>query len=274
MSNDTDGIAFVVMRTVECSEASILMARAGVPLPWTEQVYTKSNISKHVMQEIATCYYRPVIDPTKGKPPEFEHNRITPVDLFLFHHRHALESYVQGNSECKPHIDALLKYSSYWFGPEFTEAEGLFARGLVSQAHVLKLYKPNELVVSGTYGRPAAFVVQEWPKFNNDGWVTLTCWSFQTDGSGFARKQSILSIPPIESETTKIQALTAYPFQFATADLQESIRNHGRKQWELRSTTQVTYKGPNVKQDQFFVSQRPKSCPKYSANFSSLMPGS
>jgi hypothetical protein len=268
MENDADGIAFVIMRTVECSEASILMARAGVPLRWTEDIYTKSKISKNVLQDIATCYFRPLsnsyhIDPplTSVEPPQsFEQYRITPVDLFLFHHRLPLESYVLENLESKHHIDALLEYVSHRFGLEFAEAETLFARGLVSPAHVPKLFKPNELIVSGTYGQPAAFVVQEWPAINQDGWVTLTCWSFQTDGTGFARKQSIISIPPIESETKMIQTLTAYPFRFASSEIQGSIRDHGRKQWDLRFTSQITYKGSNVKKDQFFVSPRTTSC--------------
>jgi hypothetical protein len=267
MENDTDGTAFVIMRTVECSEASILMARAGVPLRWTEDIYTKSKISKDALRDIATCYYRPLSNSNQfhpsltsvETPQTFEQYQVTPVNLFLFHHRRSLENYILENPESKPHIDALLKYISYCFGLEFAEAESLFARGLVSPAQVLKLYKPNELIVSGTYGRPAAFVVQEWPKYNEEGWVILTCWSFQTDGTGFARKQSIISIPPIESETEMIQTLIAYPFRFASLEVQESIRSHGRKQWDLRFTSQITYKGSNVKKDQFFVSPRTMS---------------
>ncbi|MCJ1240998.1 hypothetical protein MMC14_009002 [Varicellaria rhodocarpa] len=96
MANDTDNSAFVVIRTVKCSEASVLMAQAGGPFRWTESIYTKSKISKNAMQQIATCYFQPVDIETP-----FEQNEITPADLFFFHHRHLLKSYALERSESK-----------------------------------------------------------------------------------------------------------------------------------------------------------------------------
>lgn len=257
MEDETDGMAFVVIRTVECSEASILMARACVPLRWTEDVYAKSRISKDVLQHIATCHFQPTSK--RGKNPygyPFNHNLITPLVLFMFHHRHLLEKHVAQNPESKKHMNGLLQYIDNRCHKDFEEADSLFERGLVTQAHILKLYRPNELVVSGICGRPAAFVVQDWPELSSDGWVTITCWSFQTDGSRFSRKQTVLSIPPLESETKEILTLPAYPIHFATPKLRESIQVQGKKQWELRTTTQITYKGWNVKRDQYYVSAR------------------
>lgn len=284
MENDTDDFAFVAIRTVECSEASVLMATAGHPLRWTEAIYTKSKISKNAMQQIATCYFLPISLPRQISPgplksagdttTPFERNRIAPADLFLFHHRHLLRTYALEHSESKQHIDGLFKYVDNRYGTEFAEADSLFARGVVTQVYILYLFKPNELVISGTYGRPVAFVLQEWPKLGSDGWLTLSCWSFQTDGSGFARKRSILSIPPLEPKTTKIQDLIVYPLRFATPELQELIRSRGEKQWKLRTATQVTYKGWNVKGDQFFVSTMHISFIRTSAEASSPMPDS
>ena len=283
MENDTDDVAFVAIRTVECSEASVLMATAGHPLRWTEAIYTKSKISKNAMQQIATCYFRPIALPTQISPGQkfagdtttpLERNRIAPADLFLFHHRHLLRTYALEHSESKQHIDGLFKYVDNRYGIEFAEADSLFARGLVTQMYILYLFKPNELVISGTYGRPVAFVLQEWPELGSDGWLTLSCWSFQTDGSGFARKRSTLSIPPLESETTKIQDLIAYPLRFATLELRELIRSRGEKQWKLRTATQVNYKGWNVKGDQFFVSTMHIFFIRTSAEASSPMPDS
>ena len=265
MEDELDDIAFVVIRTIECSHPSVLMASAGRPLRWTESIYTKSQISKNAMQQIATCYFRPSlegnIDPRFQSPPfkptaPHERNRIFPAELFFFHHHNLLKDYATEHVRSKRHIDALLEYVDHQYGEEFAEAESLFARGLVNQMHILNLFKPNELVMSGTYGRPAAFVLQEWPELSSDGWVTLTCWSFQTDGSGFARKRSLLSIPPIDAKTVKIQDLIAYPLEFAPLELRETIRSNGQKQWNLRLPSQVTYKGWNIKKDQFYVSPR------------------
>jgi len=265
MEEDTDNIALVIIRTVQCSAASVLLARSGVPPEWTESVYMKSKIVKNAMQQIATCYFQPIVSgqddyfphiassPHPYESLSYEHNRIEPVDLFHFHHHRLLNNYTLKHPESKQHIGAFSHYMDNRYRTEFAEAESLFARGLVTPAHILKLFKPNELVVSGTYGRPAAFVVQEWPNLK-DGWVTITCWSFQTDGSRFARKQTILSIPPIGSEPKDIKTLTAYPLRYAAPEVQESIRAQGKKQWELRNATQVTYRGENVKRDQYFVS--------------------
>lgn len=98
MENDTDGIAFVIIRTVECSEASVLLASAGGPLWWTEAVYAKSRILKESLQTIATCHFQPVSSeemPTTmayndagkmsgqdTKSPS-KRNEIDPADLFL-----------------------------------------------------------------------------------------------------------------------------------------------------------------------------------------------
>jgi hypothetical protein len=265
MDDETDDIAFVVIRTVECSEASILMARAGVPLRWTEDVYAKSRVSKDVLQQIATCHFQPAPkperDPYSYSPPSpptspFDHNRITPLELFLFHHRQLLEKHVAQYPETKEHMGGLLQYMDNRCHKDFEEAENLFARGLVTQAHILKLFCPNKLVVSGICGRPAAFVVQDWPALSSSGWFTITCWSFQTEGSRFSRKQTVLSIPPLEPEVREIQSLPAYPYQFAALGVRKSIRTHGKKQWELRMTTQITYRGWNVKRDQYYVSAR------------------
>ena len=265
MNDETDDMAFVVIRVVECSEASVLMARAGVPLRWTEDVYMKSRVSKDVLQRIATCHFQPAPNPEKypygfsppsPPPSSFNHNWITPLNLFFFHHRHLLEKHVAQHPETKDHINGLLQYMEIRCHVDFEVADNLFSLGLVTQAHILKLFRPNELVVSGICGRPAAFVIQDWPELSSDGWVTITCWSFQTDGSRFSRKKTVLSIPPLERETMEIQALPAYPLQFAAPEIRKSIQAHGEKQWELRRTTQITYKGWTVKQDQYYVSAK------------------
>ena len=260
MENDTDGAAFIIIRTVECSQASVLMAQAGGLLRWTEDLFMKSQVSKDALRQIATCYFQPVENKQPGfvktssstKAPLLQ-NQIAPADLFLFHHRKALENYIADHADSKQHIDTVLGYTKYRFGSEFAGADSLFANSLVTRAYILHLFKPNELVICGTYGRPAAFVLQQWPEMDPDGWVTLRCWSFQTDGHGFARKSSTISIPPVGSKPVNIQDLVAYPLRFAAPELQEKIRSRGEKHWQLRTATQITYKGWNVQEDQYFV---------------------
>ena len=273
MDNEEDDIPFVIIRNVECSEVSVMMARANGVLRWSEDIYIKSKILKMAFQQIATCYFQaPLEDDNdnynfrylKTSPdqnqPLYKQNQLNPANLFLFHHHRLLAAYGVQHPESKSHINALLDYMHTQYSKEFTDAENHFAKGQVNRASILYLFKPNDLILSGTYGRPAAFVLQEWPKLSSDGWVTLTCWSFQADGSGFARKQSLLRIPPMESTDMDMQKLVAYPLRFAPPTLQDMIRTRGEKQWKLRNPTQITYKGWNVKRDQFFVSRKKISC--------------
>ena len=271
MEDNTNDTAFIIIRMVACSQASVLMARAGGLLRWNEDIYVKSQVLKHTLQHIATCYFQPVED--TAYPDRFSQNRIAPADLFFFHHRKAMENYVADHADSKQHIDAVLVYMKHRFGSEFADADSLFANGLVTQAHVLHLFKPNELVISGTYGKPAAFVLQQWPEMDGNGWVTLRCWSFQTDGSGFARKSSMISVPPVGLSPTNIQDLVAYPLRFAAPELHEMIRSRGEKYWQLRTATHITYKGWNVPRDQFFVGSVQAFPGGHFTKFCSLMLG-
>lgn len=263
--NDTNDTAFTIIRTIECSQASVLMAQAGGLLRWTEDIHIKSHAARDALQQIATCYFHqlpkeedpysdPYPHPRRTSETSISQNQIVPADFFFFHHREALKKYVAEYADSKNHIDSLLQYIKYRFDPEFADADKFLAKGLVTQKHVLFLFKPNELVISGSYGKPAAFVLHQWPEMDDAGWVTLRCWSFQNDGSGFARKSSVISVPPIGSHASKIQDLVAYPLRFAAPELRETIRKRGEKHWQLRTAAQVTYRGWNVRRDQYFVS--------------------
>ena len=268
MEDETDGIPFVVVRSIECSGASVLMARDGGSLRWTESIYIKSSMLKTALRRIASCYYQPlakeymrITGPTTSSTGayddielQFEQNRLTPPDLFLYHHRHALSLSGLQHYEMQQHIYCLLSHTEAQRGALFAEAESLFSHGLVDQSHVRFLYKPNDILLAGTYGRPAGFVLQEWPQISSDNWITLLCWSFQPDGSGFARKRITLSIAPLGPNTQEIRSLVAYPLRFAAPELRDAILARGRKYWQLRTPSQITYKGWNVRKDQFYVS--------------------
>lgn len=257
MDNHTDGIAFVIIREVNCSEASVFRAVAGGPLQWTEAIYMKSRLLHEAMRTVATCYFQPQVaeeKPSRDKKSLLKRHQIDPADLFLFHHRALLHQYASEHPETSQHINALLAYAYERYGVEYAKAESLFARGVVDQEHIPYLFKPNDLIISGTHGQTAAFVLQDWPEISSDDSVSLRCWSFQADGSGFARRRDHLSILPITTKTITIQDLAAYPIRFATKDLQDLIRNRGQKHWAHRIATQITYKGWNVARDQFYVS--------------------
>lgn len=252
LQSESKGNAFVAMRTVECSNATVSMLQAGVPLKWIEDIYMKSSVLKDAMRQTALCYFQPVSDGSEES--DVYQNQITPIDLFFYHHRQLLQDFMSKSPQSRPYIEPFIKYVDQQFGMQFAEADNLFERGLVDQANISKLFRPNELVVSGIEGQPAAFVVQEWPITEAGGWTKLVCWSLQADGSRFSRKRSDLSIPPIGPNAIKIQDLPAYPIQFSKLELREMLRRRGQKHWKFRYAKQITYKGWNVGKDQYFVS--------------------
>jgi hypothetical protein len=241
------------------------MARANVPLQSTEKIYAKSRTSKNVLHQIAMCHFQSDPKHEHDQVPHrkahfsrasYAQNEITFFKLFSFHHHSMLKQYIGEHPIAEDHLSGLLQYSEARYGNDFKEAEAIFERGLVNQKHILKLYRPNDIVVSEVHGRPAAFVVHDWPRYGQRNWITLNCWSFQTDGYGFTRKLSVISIPPIEEGLKEISFLLAYPIHFASPEVKETIRVSGWRQWSFRTATQVMYTGWNVERDQSYVSNR------------------
>jgi hypothetical protein len=131
----------------------------------------------------------------------------------------------------------------------------LFARNKVNQEHLLKLYKPNDVVVAEIHGQPSAFVVHDRPQIGPRNCTTLNCWSFQTDGFGFARKLTVLSIPPVREDLAEVTSLAVYPLRFTSPPTLHKLQKNGRKQWDFRTISHVTYTGWNVEQDHYYVSK-------------------
>jgi hypothetical protein len=181
---------------------------------------------------------------------------IAPLKLFLFHLRFVQPQYTEIHPTAKDLVDDLLQYSNSRYGKDFEEAEILLAQNLVSQTHILKLYKPNDLVVSEMSGQSSAFIVHDWPRVDENNRITLECWSFQTDGLGFARKLTVFLIPPVKNNYQAVSSLVVYPIRYAKPEIHEKIRINGQKHWDLRTTTHVMYKRWDVERDQHYVSER------------------
>jgi hypothetical protein len=227
LNDETSDTAFILVRTVKCSAASILMAHTGVSQPSTEKIYLKCRLLKEVMHKFVMCHFHA----ERRCPPQSvcPSTGIAPLKLFLFHYRSVLQKYTKDHPTAKAQIGGLLRYSEMRFGKEFEEAEDLLARGLVSQAHISKLYRPNSLVVSKMNGQPSAFVVHDWPHVDQHNCITVKCWSYQTDGSGFARKLTVFSIGPIEMGYPTLSSLIVYPIRYATPEVREMVRVNWRK---------------------------------------------
>jgi hypothetical protein len=121
-----------------------------------------------------------------------------------------------------------------------------------SQRHLLKLFVPNEIVVSGSCGLYAAFVVQKWPVLGAANSLSLVCWSWHTNGSHLVRKTRGLSVQSVDEEA-RITELLAYPLRFADSKIVKLLEIRGEKLWGLRNQSHVQYTGWNISRDQYYV---------------------
>lgn len=262
MDDTTDDVAFVIVRTYQCTNNNVMLLKSGATLSFTEAIYIKSAASKSAIDEIATCHFRSHIPPPPPMPGAkndlfaFEMNQISPAELFFFHHHKLMKTWIVDNPDSRAHIERLLQYIAGKYGSKFDEAESLLDKGVINQSHITKLFRPNEPIVAQVSGKSAAFMLQDWPVQQPYGGVKLVGWSYQADGSGFDRKQSAYLIPPLEKETD-IKDLTVYPLRFGSPDLRTELHERGKKQWQYRNMAQITYKGRNVGGDLYFVSLRP-----------------
>lgn len=251
ISEESDASALVVVRKIECSEISLLKARHGLTLSWTEELYVESDELKRALQNVATCIYQPIA----AEDGDQQRKRFIHPDLFLFHHRELLEGYILQHPTSKSHIDAFEAYVKSRHVKDFAEADELFASGRVNESHVMKLFKPNEIIVSKVYGRAAAFVVAQWPEFQGDSGLLITCWSFRITDSRYIRKETHIRIRPLGSYEHSICALEAYPLKYAIPETRAAILANGKEQWKLRQATLSGYKGWDVTHEHYFVSE-------------------
>ena len=255
-------IAFVIFRRANCWSAMDTSQSEG--MVWPESIYVTSSILRSALNAVAGCYIHQVhqtdsphqTDPFNQTDPDNK-NEIFAPHLFLFHHRSLLTKYAADHVEAASHINALLHYTSERYGAAFQEADAFFKLGFVFPQHLTKLFMPNDIVVTTKHGFPVAYALSVWPVVQKDGLVKLDCWSWQMDGSGLARRRTKLSIPPLETQSVRIQKLNVYPLRYAPQELLIRLQHQGNKHWNLRYQSLVSYKGWNVSRDQFYVSAKP-----------------
>jgi hypothetical protein len=84
---------------------------------------------------------------------------------FLYHHRAILKEYEKkATGLMKQHLLVLLEFLQSEYSAEYLEADGEFSKGIVTDKHIEKLFRPNEIVVEKSEGHEMAYVVREWPE--------------------------------------------------------------------------------------------------------------
>ncbi|KAJ6024683.1 ATPase AAA-type core [Penicillium herquei] len=116
------------------------------------------------------------------------------------------------------------------FDQEYSEADSLFSRGLVTLFHLPKLFADEEVLFTHEQDNPMAYVLAEFPKEP----TALPCWAWRFDGRFWRHRTVFNIIWPKFQETTAITDLSIYPLRYASQDAQKSLRNRGKQFWSIR----------------------------------------
>ena len=250
--------AIVVVRHVRCEENQTSPHTRAHPLKWYESLAIVSSILRMSIAKIAQCYYdggdlrigHDAVDTQIGRLT------ISPARLFFFHHQQRLIDYIEAYPPARKPLLALDKYCKRKYASDFQDARHLFDQGLVSQKHLAKLYLPNTIVVTYDRSLVRGYVVSEWPVYDATGRLLLKCWTWQNDGTGWHRSVHTISVPPISDPQVPIPSLNVYPVEFSAVETLRMLRERGRKLWDLKDRSHVSYTGHDVQSDEYYPESR------------------
>ncbi|CZR64932.1 uncharacterized protein PAC_14832 [Phialocephala subalpina] len=143
--------------------------------------------------------------------------------LHLYHFRGFIKDNVLKLSSIlqQQHVNVLLKYIDEAFGEDYADAVTLFAKGLVSEKHLSKLFGPDEIVVTIKDGQLLAYVSAGLIQAGRSS-LEMSCLSWGFDGA-FHRKIMSFRVdwPPFGLKLLPISELEMFPLKYDTLGAEE-----------------------------------------------------
>ncbi|KAM3070520.1 hypothetical protein ACMFMG_010341 [Clarireedia jacksonii] len=170
--------------------------------------------------------------------------------LQLYHFRELIKHTMPNlaDVEEQQHVNVLLRYIDEEFEDEYTEANDLFAKGLVSQKHYSKLFGPNETLVTMKDGQPLAFVSLGLPEIRLSH-LELLCENWSFDGV-FERKHSVVKVTWLfNSAIVPIVDLEFFPLKYDRVGTKDRLLARGKLLWRCRKRRYISYRVPDSKND-------------------------
>jgi hypothetical protein len=140
------------------------------------------------------------------------------------------------------------------FGIEYDEADALFAKGLVTEFHLPKLFSQNDLLVTMQRGEPCAYSLEIFPEDLHQEAIPLDCWAWRFDGQFWKFQTSFNVEVPSNISQMPITDLSIYPLKYAIDDLRGRLEDRGRTFWSLRNGSYVCCNNVNLRKDLHAVS--------------------
>lgn len=180
--------------------------------------------------------------------------------LYFYHHRDKLSKLkYDENKGVREPSQLLWTYLDERYAAEYREADELISRGFITQRHLAKLYKPNEIVINFKGNKPEALMISMWPKESNEDTVTFQAWQWNFDGTVFRRvnsrpKETIPATTTQAQNEMRINDLKHIPCKFVPESMVRNLLARGRKYWDMRKRTFASYSGWDAWHEDRYVS--------------------
>ncbi|KAL3443418.1 P-loop containing nucleoside triphosphate hydrolase protein [Aspergillus insuetus] len=138
-----------------------------------------------------------------------------------------------------PRLDLLLRTIEEAFRQEYSEADSFFSREYLSQKHLPKLFRPNDIIVRSTDGHPRAYVIERWPEWDGDS-LLLPCTTWSFDGRFYKESKELYLTWDSESKEVPITELSLYPLRF-DSQTEARLLARGSAFWQCRNQRFVSY---------------------------------
>ncbi|KAE9368086.1 hypothetical protein N431DRAFT_310480, partial [Stipitochalara longipes BDJ] len=163
--------------------------------------------------------------------------------LQMYHFRELIRKTIPRLSSAyeQQHVGVLLSYIGESFGADYSEADTLFAKGLVSEKHLSKLFGPGEVVVTMTESQPVAYALRGLPETGRST-LSLHVESWNFDGV-FRRKENAVDViwPSTSSAALPIVHLEIFPLKFDRLGTKERLLKRGQLLWSCRKRRYMSY---------------------------------
>jgi hypothetical protein len=247
-------------RTTTPPASNVVLSDFPPPEPVREEVRLVSEALKGAMAEFENVLPKAVSaiwwkDGLMGGP-----------FLPLYHYRTMLKDKadsVLATEEQKGGVRKFLEFCDEHLEPTFSEADRLMERGLISEAHWAKLFRPEDVVTAvDDEGQLRGYMCRGYPGITPGRFETKTESYSTRVYQEFVRGSSVLSLSfcswvfdgqfrlqpetliiewPGESSVMRIQDLRLCPLRFGEAETEDKLRQRGRAFWQLRRRSYVCY---------------------------------
>lgn len=172
---------------------------------------------------------------------------------FLFQHRQKLQQFIEDRPSYGSSIRVLLEYLESNFQQEYAEADSMFAKGLVTEGNLNKLFRPGQIVVTENKGSYDAYVLDEWPAKVSDRLI-FSGWQWMYNGWILERAKWSENLKLNFLDEKRIESLKVRPLEHVEERVRTTLRERGRRFWAMRRQSLVSYDGWDYHHDYLYVS--------------------